>query len=60
MTHYLFCGLIALAVMLAYPSTCLAGAPKTGFLVLAPARAFLGNQEIRLLFDEFSKSYAPT
>lgn len=30
---------------------------KVGFLVVAPDRGFLGNQEIRSLVDEFKKSY---
>ncbi len=30
---------------------------KVGFLVVAPDRGFLGNQEVRLLVDEFKKSY---
>ncbi|SPP63380.1 hypothetical protein [Nitrospira lenta] len=31
--------------------------PKVGFLVVAPDRGFLGNQEIRSLVAEFKKSY---
>ncbi|TKS60992.1 MAG: hypothetical protein EWM73_03034 [Nitrospira sp.] len=35
-----------------------AAAPsKIGFLVVAPDRGFLGNQEVRSLVDEFKKSY---
>lgn len=30
---------------------------KIGFLVVAPDRGFLGNQEVRTLVDEFKKSY---
>ncbi|NOY84142.1 MAG: hypothetical protein GXO96_04870 [Nitrospirae bacterium] len=30
---------------------------KTGFLVLAPDRGFLGNQEIKSLFETFKKDY---
>ncbi|MFQ5715827.1 MAG: hypothetical protein ACE5GQ_01860, partial [Nitrospinales bacterium] len=30
---------------------------KTGFLVLASDRGFLGNQETRALFDRFEKDY---
>lgn len=30
---------------------------KIGFLVVAPDRGFLGNQEVRSLVDEFKKSY---
>lgn len=30
---------------------------KVGFLVVAPDRGFLGNQEIRSLVDEFKKAY---
>jgi hypothetical protein len=29
-----------------------ADTPKTGFLVIAPDRGFLGNQEIRMVFEE--------
>ena len=50
---------IAAAVMLCViwiPAN--AAAPsKIGFLVVAPDRGFLGNQEIRSLVDEFKKSY---
>ncbi|MER3425500.1 MAG: hypothetical protein C4293_21950 [Nitrospiraceae bacterium] len=28
-----------------------------GFLVIAPDRGFLGNQEIRAVFDEFKSAY---
>lgn len=31
--------------------------PTVGFLVVAPDRGFLGNQEIRAMVDEFKKSY---
>lgn len=34
-----------------------APASKVGFLVVAPDRGFLGNQEVRSLVDEFKKSY---
>lgn len=38
-----------------------AAAPsKVGFLVVAPDRGFLGNQEVRSLVDEFKKSYPAT
>ena len=30
---------------------------KTGFLVVAPDRGFLGNQEIRAVFDDFKATY---
>ncbi|MGQ0811262.1 MAG: sirohydrochlorin chelatase [Nitrospiraceae bacterium] len=33
------------------------GQSKPGFLVMAPDRGFLGNQELRSLVDEFKKSY---
>lgn len=32
---------------------------RTGFLVVAPDRGFLGNQEIQAVFQEFKKSYTP-
>jgi len=34
-----------------------AAPPTIGFLVVAPDRGFLGNQEIRAVVDEFKKSY---
>ena len=30
---------------------------RTGFLVLAPDRGFLGNREVRKLFESFAKDY---
>jgi sirohydrochlorin ferrochelatase len=30
-----------------------------GFLIVAPDRGFLGNQEIRAVFDDFAQRYAP-
>ena len=30
---------------------------RTGFLVLAPDRGFLGNREIKKLFESFTKDY---
>jgi len=38
-------------------STASATPEKVGFLVVAPDRGFLGNQEIRSIVDEFKKSY---
>jgi sirohydrochlorin ferrochelatase len=38
-----------------------AGPPsKVGFLVVAPDRGFLGNQEVRSLVDEFKQAYPAT
>ena len=34
-----------------------AQSPKTGFLVLAPDRGFVGNNETQLLFDQFNEKY---
>lgn len=53
---------ITAAVMLgASWMTASATAPsKVGFLVVAPDRGFLGNQEVRSLVDEFKKSYTAT
>lgn len=36
-----------------------AAGSTVGFLVVAPDRGFLGNQEIRAVFDEFAQHYAP-
>ncbi|TKB67046.1 MAG: hypothetical protein E8D47_04410 [Nitrospira sp.] len=53
---------LAAAVMLgASWMTASAATPsKVGFLVVAPDRGFLGNQEVRSLVDEFKKSYTAT
>ena len=53
---------LAAAVMLGTSwMTANAAAPsKVGFLVVAPDRGFLGNQEVRSLVDEFKKSYTAT
>lgn len=41
-----------------WPASILAKSPvKTGFLILAPDRGFLGNREMEALFFEFSKHY---
>ena len=31
--------------------------PRTGFLVVAPDRGFLGNREVKILFESFAKNY---
>jgi hypothetical protein len=36
-----------------------AATSTTGFLLIAPDRGYLGNQDIRLAFDEFKTSYSP-
>lgn len=53
---------LAAAVMLGVSwMTASAAAPsKVGFLVVAPDRGYLGNQEVRSLVDEFKKSYTAT
>ena len=40
-------------------SLCMPHPPKTGFLVIAPDRGALGNQDVRALFEEFKASYVP-
>lgn len=52
--------LITLSVLLLlflWPGSGQAGPFKTGFLVVAPDRGFLGNQETQAVFDEFKKDY---
>ncbi len=39
------------------PSTAVAEPSKPGFLVIAPDRGYLGNQELRALMEEFKKTY---
>ncbi|MDN5940531.1 MAG: hypothetical protein L0H94_01500 [Nitrospira sp.] len=53
---------IAAAIMLGMSWTPAGAAPasKVGFLVVAPDRGFLGNQEVRSLVDEFKKTYPAT
>lgn len=53
---------LAAAVMLgaSWMTASAAAASKVGFLVVAPDRGFLGNQEVRSLVDEFKKSYTAT
>lgn len=53
---------IAAAVMLgaSWMPAGAAAPSKIGFLVVAPDRGFLGNQEVRSLVDEFKKSYTAT
>jgi sirohydrochlorin ferrochelatase len=50
---------MAILFMLSTSGTPANAAPssKVGFLVVAPDRGYLGNQEIRSLVDEFKKSY---
>ncbi len=36
-----------------------AATSNTGFLVIAPDRGFLGNQEIHAVFEDFRSTYAP-
>src|SRR5512145_3083504 len=51
--------------LLRFATFCLAcagpvhAAAGTGFLVVAPERGFLGNQEIRAVFEDFKATYAP-
>lgn len=49
--------IVALLLAIGWMPDAFAGSSKTGFLVVAPDRGFLGNQEIRALVDEFKKSY---
>ncbi len=44
-------------VMLLFAHYCQAGAAKTGFLVMARDRGFLGNQEIVAIVEQFRQAY---
>jgi len=55
MKHFM---IAAILISLFYrPGMGLAAPTKAGFLVVAPDRGFLGNQEVEVIFDEFRKSY---
>ncbi len=50
--------LTMLAVLLSWTGASFAAPPaKTGFLVVAPDRGFLGNREVDALFAEFARHY---
>lgn len=65
MTIRIFSYLMAIAFLAAWstmglaadPSTELRAGSKTGFLVIAQDRGFLGNQEVHALVQEFQKEY---
>jgi sirohydrochlorin ferrochelatase len=57
MNSRLALGIIVVAWLLGFPDLTLAAPAKTGFLVIAPDRGFLGNQEIRAMADQFKKEY---
>jgi hypothetical protein len=50
---------LSIAAFVLLASVVQAEPAKTGFLVIAPDRGFLGNQEVAAVFGEFKKSYAP-
>lgn len=53
------CRFVLLSYFMASPPLAF-GETKTGFLVLAPDRGFLGNQEIRAVVNEFHAAYFAT
>lgn len=55
-THALLRVMLVALVWFA-PAAVLADGGKPGFLVLAPDRGFLGNQEVRSLVQDFKKDY---
>lgn len=57
MTRHTITSFTICALLLAWSALASAGAPKTGFLVVAQDRGFLGNQEIHALMQEFKKEY---
>jgi sirohydrochlorin ferrochelatase len=48
---------MALAFLFAWSTIVLASESKTGFLVIAQDRGFVGNQEVQTLMQEFKKEY---
>lgn len=57
MKQRLHAGFWLFALALIWPLTAPAAAPKAGFLVIAPDRGFLGNQEVVALVQELKKEY---
>lgn len=53
------CGLVLAAWFIWHDGPVHAAPPTTGFLVIAPDRGALGNQDIQGLFEEFKAGYAP-
>ncbi len=51
--------LLTLAALCLACGTSVHASAGTGFLVVAPDRGFLGNQELRVVFDEFTRTYSP-
>lgn len=51
------CAMVVLVLFAGGPAPADAGATKVGFLVVAPDRGYLGNQEVASLVDEFKQSY---
>ncbi len=49
---------VLLLLMLTWSSISWCSEAQTGFLLVAPDRGFIGNQEIHSVFDDFKKSYA--
>ena len=52
-----FLQLTLVVVLLAWSATVFAAGSKTGFLVIAQDRGFVGNQEVQTLVQEFKKDY---
>ena len=57
MNQRMHAGFLLFALVLIWPLTAPAAEPKAGFLVIAPDRGFLGNQEAVTLVQEFKKAY---
>jgi sirohydrochlorin ferrochelatase len=53
--------ILTIAILIAdgAPEPVVAQSATPGFLVIAPDRGFLGNQEIQTVVEEFKKSYSP-
>ncbi|TAJ09564.1 MAG: hypothetical protein EPO61_05765 [Nitrospirae bacterium] len=49
--------IVLIAMAWALPTAALAEGGKPGFLIVAPDRGFLGNQEIQALVQDFKKDY---
>jgi hypothetical protein len=50
---------MAVVIAVWTPLSAAAGIENPGFLVIAPDRGFLGNQETHVVVDEFKRSYSP-
>lgn len=59
MKTWMTCAMLVILAPVLGANEALAETKRTGFLIVAPDRGFLGNQEIQAVFQDFKKSYSP-